>query len=101
MTGYTGTLTRPAALADTPWGTSTASPSEWTVTLLGADKAEMWKDRATIMEGDRIVMMDAVSSPAPVVGDQMVIGSTTYRVLSVETLDLAGVALFYMLGLSV
>ena len=89
------TLQVPSSAPANPWSTPAGAPTETELPALVSDFPQSMIDGTLIQMGDRRVMVSA-RGPKPTTADKLVIGSVTYRIISVRETGPSGVPLYYM-----
>ena len=89
------TLQVPSSAPANPWDAPSGTLTESELPALVSDFPATMIDGTLIQQGDRRVMLSA-RGPKPTTADKLVIGTVTYRIISVRETGPSGVPLYYM-----
>ena len=90
------TLQVPSSAPANPWDAPAGAPDETELPALVSDFPQSMIDGTLIQQGDRRVMVSA-RGHKPTTADKLVIGTETYRIISVRDTGQSRVHLYYML----
>lgn len=94
-TSLTGTLTRPAALGDTPWDAApNDGPSTWTVTLV-VSRFTTYQIDGDLIRADDVKFLVEATGPVPMLNDTLTVGGVVYTVKNVWPLTPGGVVVLF------